>query len=95
MIKPCQDDRHVTVYISMFSLLPNIFMNPFLFDETIDVFKDEKLRKLVEVRGISDWKAISEYFTDRTDIQCQYRWYKVLNPDLIKGPWTKEVRCDL
>ncbi|XP_046552717.1 myb-related protein A-like isoform X2 [Haliotis rubra] len=52
--------------------------------------EDEKLRKLVEVRGISDWKAISEYFTDRTDIQCQYRWYKVLNPDLIKGPWTKE-----
>lgn len=33
------------------------------------------------------------YFTfhqNRTDVQCQHRWQKVLNPELIKGPWTKE-----
>lgn len=24
-------------------------------------------------------------------MQCQHRWQKVLNPDLVKGPWTKEV----
>lgn len=24
-------------------------------------------------------------------MQCQQRWAKVVNPDLIKGPWTKEV----
>uniref|UniRef100_A0A8D2L0J4 Transcriptional activator Myb n=1 Tax=Varanus komodoensis TaxID=61221 RepID=A0A8D2L0J4_VARKO len=23
-------------------------------------------------------------------VQCQHRWQKVLNPELIKGPWTKE-----
>ncbi|XP_064816957.1 transcriptional activator Myb-like [Oncorhynchus masou masou] len=23
-------------------------------------------------------------------MQCQHRWQKVLNPELIKGPWTKE-----
>ena len=33
----------------------------------------------------------AEYFTDRTDVQCLHRWQKVLNPDLVKGPWTKEV----
>ena len=26
----------------------------------------------------------------RTDVQCLHRWQKVLNPDLVKGPWTKE-----
>ena len=34
----------------------------------------------------------AEYFQDRTDVQCLHRWQKVLNPDLVKGPWTKEVR---
>ena len=37
-----------------------------------------------------NWKKISEYFTDRSDVQCLHRWQKVLNPDLIKGPWTPE-----
>ena len=32
----------------------------------------------------------AEYFPDRTDVQCLHRWQKVLNPDLVKGPWTKE-----
>ncbi|XP_048795747.1 myb-related protein A isoform X5 [Lagopus muta] len=27
---------------------------------------------------------------NRSDFQCQHRWQKVLNPELIKGPWTKE-----
>nr|KAG5693280.1 hypothetical protein BaRGS_011601 [Batillaria attramentaria] len=52
--------------------------------------EDEKLRKVVEAKGLHDWKSVSSYFQDRTDIQCQHRWHKVLNPDLIKGPWTKE-----
>lgn len=30
------------------------------------------------------------FFQNRTDQQCQYRWLRVLNPDLVKGPWTKE-----
>lgn len=32
----------------------------------------------------------AEFFTDRTDVQCLHRWQKVLNPDLVKGAWTKE-----
>lgn len=35
--------------------------------------------------------STAEFFTDRTDVQCLHRWQKVLNPDLVKGPWTKEV----
>ncbi|KAJ1124106.1 hypothetical protein NDU88_002568 [Pleurodeles waltl] len=27
---------------------------------------------------------------NRSDQQCQHRWTRVLNPDLVKGPWTKE-----
>uniref|UniRef100_A0A8C2JHF3 V-myb avian myeloblastosis viral oncogene homolog-like 1 n=1 Tax=Cyprinus carpio TaxID=7962 RepID=A0A8C2JHF3_CYPCA len=47
--------------------------------------QDEKLKKLVEQHGSDAWKLIT-----RTDGQCQHRWQKVLNPELVKGPWTKE-----
>ena len=33
----------------------------------------------------------AECFPDRTDVQCLHRWQKVLNPELVKGPWSKEV----
>ena len=33
----------------------------------------------------------AEYFPDRSEVQCLHRWQKVLNPDLVKGPWTPEV----
>ncbi|XP_067098006.1 transcriptional activator Myb isoform X3 [Osmerus mordax] len=52
--------------------------------------EDEKLKKLVEHHGSEDWKIIASFLPNRTDVQCQHRWQKVLNPELIKGPWTKE-----
>ncbi|XP_028822646.1 transcriptional activator Myb isoform X3 [Denticeps clupeoides] len=52
--------------------------------------EDEKLKKLVEHHGTEDWKVIASFLPNRTDVQCQHRWQKVLNPELIKGPWTKE-----
>ncbi|XP_028290225.1 myb-related protein A isoform X2 [Gouania willdenowi] len=52
--------------------------------------EDEKLKKLVEQNGTDVWKLISNFFPGRTDGQCQHRWQKVLNPKLVKGPWTKE-----
>nr|XP_043905789.1 transcriptional activator Myb isoform X2 [Solea senegalensis] len=52
--------------------------------------EDENLKKLVELHGSDDWKRIASLLTNRTDVQCQHRWQKVLNPELIKGPWTKE-----
>ncbi|XP_041112666.1 v-myb avian myeloblastosis viral oncogene homolog-like 2b isoform X4 [Polyodon spathula] len=52
--------------------------------------EDESLRGLVQNFGQGDWKRIASFLTNRTEQQCQHRWLKVLNPDLIKGPWTKE-----
>ena len=45
---------------------------------------------MVEQHGARNWKKIASYFDDRTDVQCLHRWQKVLNPDLVKGPWTQE-----
>ncbi|XP_029978765.1 myb-related protein A isoform X2 [Sphaeramia orbicularis] len=52
--------------------------------------EDEKLKKLVEQHGTDSWKLVANFFPGRTDGQCQHRWQKVLNPELVKGPWTKE-----
>lgn len=32
-----------------------------------------------------NWEVISRNMPDRTDQQCQQRWTKVVNPNLIKG----------
>ncbi|KAK1172750.1 hypothetical protein AOXY_G5408 [Acipenser oxyrinchus oxyrinchus] len=52
--------------------------------------EDEKLKRLVDQHGPEAWDLISNYLPKRTDAQCQHRWQKVLNPELVKGPWTKE-----
>ncbi|KAI5059913.1 hypothetical protein GOP47_0024333 [Adiantum capillus-veneris] len=52
--------------------------------------EDETLRRAVQQYNGKNWKKIAQYFSDRTDVQCLHRWQKVLNPDLVKGPWTKE-----
>ncbi|XP_071184438.1 myb-related protein A-like isoform X4 [Salvelinus alpinus] len=52
--------------------------------------EDERLKKSVEQHGADSWKLVANHFPGRTDGQCQHRWQKVLNPELVKGPWTKE-----
>ncbi|KAF8716971.1 hypothetical protein HU200_026077 [Digitaria exilis] len=52
--------------------------------------EDETLRNAVETYNGRNWKKIAESFPDRTEVQCLHRWQKVLNPELIKGPWTQE-----
>ncbi|XP_064887941.1 myb-related protein B [Columba livia] len=52
--------------------------------------EDEQLKTLVRHYGQNDWKFLASHFPNRSDQQCQYRWLRVLNPDLVKGPWTKE-----
>uniref|UniRef100_A0A0K8SHY4 Transcriptional activator Myb n=1 Tax=Lygus hesperus TaxID=30085 RepID=A0A0K8SHY4_LYGHE len=51
--------------------------------------EDAQLKRLVE-ECQEQWSTIASYFPNRTDVQCQQRWHKVLNPELVKGPWTKE-----
>lgn len=65
----------------------NDFMRLFLFL----FLQDEKLKGVVERTG-EVWETVASYFEDRSDVQCQHRWTKVVNPQLVKGPWTKEVK---
>ncbi|XP_025203909.1 myb-related protein B isoform X5 [Melanaphis sacchari] len=51
--------------------------------------EDMRLKQLVDEYQ-ERWDLIAQHFNDRSDIQCQQRWHKVVNPDLVKGPWTKE-----
>ncbi|XVE96879.1 hypothetical protein REPUB_Repub02eG0261700 [Reevesia pubescens] len=52
--------------------------------------EDETLRNAVTAFKGKSWKKIAEFFPDRSEVQCLHRWQKVLNPDLVKGPWTQE-----
>ncbi|XP_077241767.1 uncharacterized protein LOC143882192 [Tasmannia lanceolata] len=52
--------------------------------------EDSTLINTVKRYNGKNWKKIAEFFPGRSDVQCLHRWQKVLNPELIKGPWTKE-----
>ncbi|XP_043946073.1 myb-related protein B isoform X2 [Protopterus annectens] len=52
--------------------------------------EDESLKHYVKKYGQKNWKLIASHFSNRSEHQCQHRWLKVLNPELVKGPWTKE-----
>ncbi|XP_015243546.1 PREDICTED: myb-related protein B [Cyprinodon variegatus] len=52
--------------------------------------EDDRLKILVQKQGSNDWRSIACYFPNHTEQQCQHRWFKVLDPELVKGPWTKE-----
>ncbi|KAI3689566.1 hypothetical protein L2E82_47527 [Cichorium intybus] len=47
--------------------------------------EDNLLTDVVKNYNGRNWKKIG-----RTDVQCLHRWQKVLNPEIVKGPWTKE-----
>ncbi|TKY70919.1 Myb-related protein 3R-1 [Spatholobus suberectus] len=52
--------------------------------------EDNLLIEKVKKHNGRNWKKIAAYLPGRTDVQCLHRWQKVLNPDLVKGSWTKE-----
>nr|GEX50205.1 homeodomain-like protein [Tanacetum cinerariifolium] len=52
--------------------------------------EDNLLSEVVRKYNGKNWKKIAERIPGRTDVQCLHRWQKVLNPEIIKGPWTKE-----
>ncbi|GMH22723.1 hypothetical protein Nepgr_024566 [Nepenthes gracilis] len=52
--------------------------------------EDNLLAAVVKKYHGKNWKKIAEHIPGRTDVQCLHRWQKVLNPELFKGPWTKE-----
>lgn len=53
--------------------------------------EDNLLRTLMkEIPQKKRWVTMSSHFVDKTPQQIMNRWNKVLNPQLIKGNWTKE-----
>ncbi|XP_063317027.1 myb-related protein B-like [Pelmatolapia mariae] len=53
--------------------------------------QDEKLQRLVKDLGANCWSSVSLHFRgQRSPVECQRRWQQIKNPDLVKGPWTKE-----
>ncbi|ESQ37706.1 hypothetical protein EUTSA_v10029464mg [Eutrema salsugineum] len=58
--------------------------------------QDKLLINAVQRYEGKNWKKIAECVPGsweedkRNDIKCQHRWRKVLDPNLNKGPWTKE-----
>ena len=52
--------------------------------------EDKKLTELVNEYGAKNWKKIAQHLPHRTDVQCLHRWQKVLNPMMVKGPWSRE-----
>jgi len=51
--------------------------------------EDELLRQTILKNTDASWNEIAEIM-GHSPTQCIQRWKKVLNPKLIKGPWTKE-----
>ncbi|KAL3531815.1 hypothetical protein ACH5RR_005336 [Cinchona calisaya] len=52
--------------------------------------EDDTLKRAVASFQGKCWKKIAEFFPDRSEVQCLHRWQKVINPELVKGPWTQE-----
>ncbi len=52
--------------------------------------EDEQLKTLVKTYGCKNWKRVAEEMPTRSAVQCLHRWTKILQPGLIKGPWTIE-----
>ena len=45
---------------------------------------------LCDASGPSQWAAVAEHVPNRDHVQCMQRWRHSLDPELAKGPWTKE-----
>lgn len=52
--------------------------------------EDNKLRQLVLVFGVNNWKNLVKNMEGRNSRQCRERWQYYLNPYLKIGNWTKE-----
>ena len=52
--------------------------------------EDVLLTKYVHLYQFKNWKKVAEKIKGRTPIQCLHRWTKILQPGLVKGPWTEE-----
>jgi len=52
--------------------------------------QDDVLRKAVAENGGKNWKQIASSVPGKSPTQCLHRWQRVLNPNVVKGPWKAE-----
>lgn len=52
--------------------------------------EDAKLRQLVDIHQPRNWTTLATQLGTRSGKQCRERWLNHLDPDINKGPWTKE-----
>ncbi|KAH0788462.1 Myb-like DNA-binding domain containing protein [Histomonas meleagridis] len=52
--------------------------------------EDELLITLMTNNQTNSWSVLAKYFPNKTAPQISGRWEKVLNPQLVKGSWTRE-----
>jgi hypothetical protein len=52
--------------------------------------EDELLTRLVTESQIVSWAVLANFFPTKTAPQLAGRWDKVINPQLVKGSWTRE-----
>ena len=48
--------------------------------------KDKEINNILNI----NWAKISEKFENKNARQCQTRWQNILDPNRVKGPWTKD-----
>ena len=51
---------------------------------------EEKNEKEINPIMNINWNKIAEKFQNKNARQCQTRWQNILDPNRVKGPWTKE-----
>ena len=51
---------------------------------------EEKNEKEMNTILNINWNKIAEKFENKNARQCQTRWQNILDPNRVKGPWTKE-----
>jgi hypothetical protein len=52
--------------------------------------EDQLLRHLMSLRPAASWCHLLHFFPNKTAAQISGRWDKVLNPNLVKGSWTRD-----
>ena len=51
---------------------------------------DQNLLEIVGNSQTPNWKQVAQHFPNKTLHQILARWEKVVNPDLVKGSWTRD-----
>ncbi|OHS95839.1 Myb-like DNA-binding domain containing protein [Tritrichomonas foetus] len=58
--------------------------------------EDNRLLYAINKYGLNDWNKVALFVgNNRTKAQCSQRWFRGLDPNLIKGPWTHEEDNEL